>query len=138
MRLSRQDVRLAVRTLGKHPGFATIAILSLALAIALNTTMYSVLDALVNPRVDMRLPDRLYRLKYYGNFRKQLSTTTIEQTLLTGLHGYEAITGTTGYGRGMTVEHGARFRENASIEVVRPNYFAVLGVRALKGRVFGP
>ena len=43
----------------RHRGFTVVAILSLALAIGLNTTMYSVLDTLVNPHTDVPHPERL-------------------------------------------------------------------------------
>ena len=39
----RRDVRIATRTLVRHPTFAITATLALALAIAVNTTMFSVL-----------------------------------------------------------------------------------------------
>ena len=47
MRLSRHDLRVAARSFVRHPGFTCVAVLSLALAIALNTTMYGVLDAMI-------------------------------------------------------------------------------------------
>ena len=40
-----QDVRFAVRMLIKNPGFSATAILSLALRIGANTTIYTVVDA---------------------------------------------------------------------------------------------
>src|SRR4051812_28712388 len=69
MRLSSQDVRLAARSFVRQPGFAVVAVLSLALAIALNTTMYSVLDAMIRPRLDMRDPEQLYVVQLYSDLR---------------------------------------------------------------------
>ncbi len=138
MRLSRQDGRLAIRTLLKHPGFTTVAVLSLALAIALNTTMYSVIDALVNPRLDIRDPVMVYSLTFWGDYRHRLPPTAIEDALRSGLHGYEAITGSQGYrGFNPIVEHGQRFHDG-TVRLVRPDFFTVLGVHPLAGRVFGP
>ena len=42
-----QEVRLAVRSLVKRPGFALVAILTLALGIGASTAIFSVLDAVL-------------------------------------------------------------------------------------------
>src|ERR1700689_1119542 len=41
----RQDLRFAFRNLGKSPSFLAVVILSLALGIGANSTIFSVLDA---------------------------------------------------------------------------------------------
>jgi len=42
---TRQDVRYAVRSLGRRPGFASLALLTLGAAIGVNTTLFTVFDA---------------------------------------------------------------------------------------------
>ena len=42
-----RDLKVSARSLSKHPGFAAVAVLTLALGIAANTTIYSTVDALI-------------------------------------------------------------------------------------------
>jgi predicted lysophospholipase L1 biosynthesis ABC-type transport system permease subunit len=54
------NIRLALRTLGRNRAFTTIAVLSLGVAIALNTTVYALIDAMVDPRIEVREPEQIY------------------------------------------------------------------------------
>lgn len=141
--MDRSTLRIALRTLGRHRGFTLIAILSLAVAISLNTVMYSVLDAMIDPIINARRPDNIYDFWYYGNFRKQLDPTVIEDALLKGMSGnVESVTGWTSYGVGFRgeeplVENGPRYKRIRP-RIVRPNYFDFLGTIPLEGRTFRP
>jgi len=57
-----QDVRFALRMLGKNPGFAFTAVLILALGIAANVIVFGVLQALVLRQLDVPHADRVIGL----------------------------------------------------------------------------
>ena len=56
------DIRLAVRSLKKSRGFAACVVLLLMLGVAANSTLFSVVDALVLRPLPVRDPERLVRL----------------------------------------------------------------------------
>src|SRR5215813_1428753 len=53
------DFRLPIRTLLKNPGFTSIAVITLALGIAVNATMFSLVSAFLLRRPPVSDPDRI-------------------------------------------------------------------------------
>src|SRR5580698_5042368 len=54
-----QDVRHAIRAVRRAPGFATAAVLTLALGIGANTAVFSVLNAVLLRSLDYSDPNRI-------------------------------------------------------------------------------
>src|SRR5262249_41933080 len=56
------DVRYAIRTLRRSPGFTAVAVLTLALGIGATTAIYSVVDTILLPPPPFTGGDRLVRI----------------------------------------------------------------------------
>jgi predicted permease len=54
-----QDLRYAARTLRRNPGFATVAVLTLALGIGANTAVFSLVDGILLSQLAFREPEQL-------------------------------------------------------------------------------
>ena len=57
-----RDIRYALRVLGSRPGFAAVAVLTLALGVGANTAIFSVVHSLMLEPLPFRDPDRLVML----------------------------------------------------------------------------
>jgi len=126
------NLRLAARTLRREPTFLITAVLSLAVAIALNTTLYSMFEAMLEPRVAGGHPERVYTLQYYGDAAHVLPRDAVSQTLATGGRTYDGLTGYRKTTITVGISRGDRAREVAPL-TVRADFFDVLGVRPIEG-----
>ncbi|HVT60520.1 MAG TPA: ADOP family duplicated permease [Thermoanaerobaculia bacterium] len=126
----RQDLRFASRMLWHSPGFAAVAILSLAFGIGANTVVFSVLQALILKPLAVSAPERLVFLQVNGrpaqsfpNYRDLRD----RNTTFAGLAAYRIDP------LGLETADGAR---RVWGYLVTGNYFDLLGVRPARGRFF--
>ena len=131
-----RDLRHGFRTLGKSPAFTTAAAATLALAIGANTTMFSVLNAVLLRPLPYRSPEQLAMLWTEDptqNLREGRSALwDVEQWLthsqsFADLATFDSVT---------TTLTGAEGTEQIVGVSISPNLLSLLGVQPVRGRSF--
>ncbi len=137
------DLRYGVRTLSKRPGFAATAIITLALGIGLNTTIFSLFNAAVLKQLPVRDASRVVDLYSRQPESNRLSVFSYPEFVFyrdnnTAFEGVAAFAGTRVL-LGNAASSGADGRpEWIHGALVSGNYFDLLGTRAALGRTFLP
>ena len=140
-----QDLRFAVRQLFKSPGFTAAAVLTLALGIAANATMFSMVSAFLLRRPPVRAPERIAVISSVNPAPAFQSDATPVSALnyLAWREGNDVFEDTAAAKEYGTVSFtavgqpgGAGQPEVLRSAAVSPNYFNVLGVTPQFGRVF--
>jgi len=129
-----QDVRFAIRTLVKQPGFTLVALLTLALGIGANTAIFSIIDAVVLRPLPYHDPDRVVMMwSHWTNWTKtwvsepELADYRAQATSLEHVSAFDTTSfNLTGAGDAVRV---------AAARVQAP-MFDALGVQPIAGRVF--
>jgi predicted permease len=132
-----QDVRYSLRIIAKAPGFAAIAILTLALGIGANTTIFSWINsALLNPVPGIGNPSEVVALteSKSGDSPIAFSYPDIEAMR----DGQQSFTGITACMFTRLSLTGKGKPERVWGMLAAANYFDVLGVRPILGRGFLP
>ncbi len=127
-------IRYAWRSLARSPGFVVIAILALGLGLGLSTTMFAVLDAVVNPHVPYRAADRLFNVSWRLPPRVQgITSADLYRTLRDDARSFAEVAPAAA--GALSYESGAESRE-IQVAHVAPRYFGVMGAKPRLGRVF--
>ena len=132
-----QDVRYSLRMLLKAPGYAAIAILTLALGIGANTTIFSWINSsLLNPVPGLASPREVVSLTLSkpGDNPFPLTYPDVEAMR----DGQQSFTGITACNFAQMSLTGKGKPERVWGMVASANYFDVLGVRPILGRGFLP
>ncbi len=131
------DLRFAVRMLVKSPGFAAIAIATMAVGVGATTAIFSVVDATLLHPLPYREPEQLVRLQDdlpgIGAHDVGLSIPEFQDLQRSGIFQYVSI-----YGFGSVNLTGCAQPARIVFKPVTPAYFSVLGASAELGRTFDP
>jgi putative ABC transport system permease protein len=132
----RTDIREAIRSLTAQPGFSLVVVLTLALAIGINTAIFSVLNGVLLRPLDYADPGRLVVVWETNAAEGQAQSETSGATYLDWRARSRAFASLGAFRyRGFTLRTGAESEHIASVEA-SPALFRVLGVPPLAGRVF--
>jgi putative ABC transport system permease protein len=133
-----QDVRFAARMLVRSPGFAAVAILTMALSIGATTTLFSLAYGVLMRPLPWSEPDRLVRLQETrGGQVARIPWTISNGTYLAWREQPATVEEIGGWMRGrlMTLTSSGE-PERFLVGSVTPSLMRVLRVDALVGRVF--
>ncbi len=130
-----QDIRYGLRVLAKSPGFTVVAVLSLAIGIGASTVVFSWVEGvLLRPLPGVEKPEGLVAFETFASKRDFVGLSYPDYRdyrdhlkLLAGLATTEFTP--------LSVGREGRAEQLAG-EMVSGNYFTVLGVRPVLGRVF--
>ena len=129
------DLRYAVRSLGKAPGFSALAVLVLAVGIGATSAIFSLIDGTLIRPLPFADPDRLLMLWEHppGYARNRVSPLNFfdwsEQN-----HTFTSMAAISGGGRTLTSTSGVA--ERVPGQSVTTAFFDVLGIAPIAGRTF--
>ncbi|MFN7996142.1 MAG: ABC transporter permease [Bryobacteraceae bacterium] len=135
------DLRFALRTLSRSPLFTAVAVLSLALGIGANTSIFSLLDQVLYRSLPVRDPRSLVVL--HVDDHSSGWTTKDNNESVYSYPMYRDLRDRNSVFTGVVARAGAPVSvswngqtERASTDLVSGNFFQVLGVQASVGRTF--
>jgi putative ABC transport system permease protein len=136
MSLFLSDLRHAFRKLLRAPGFAIIAILTLALGIGANTAIFSIVKAVVLAPLPYHDADRVAMI--WGAIEGGETTWLSAPEILSYERDAAVFENVAAYSGTFANLTGGQEPERVVAAAVTPNLFATLGVSPLLGRAFHP
>lgn len=135
----RRDTRYAVRSLARNPGFAAGAVLTLALGVGANTTVFSVVNTVLLKPLPYRDPDRIVRLSNASSGVQSRASLWSQVSILDfedwqrDSRTFEAMAY---YASRETSVISGGSAEYARVTRVSPDFFRVFAVEPILGRLF--
>ena len=132
-----QTIRYGLRQLRRNPGFAVVAVLTLALGIGANTAIFSVLEGVVLSPLPYRQPDRLVLVLLYNRALKYPTDLSYPDFLdwQRSSRSFERMAAFQPQGFDLTSPGAA---EHLNGNAVSASFFSTLGVKLALGREISP
>ena len=130
-----QDVRYALRKLGRSPGFTIIATLTLALAIGANTAVFSVVNGVLLKALPFAQPDRVMKV---ASFREGRPMSSSAQDYIDWRKQLRSFSYLAAYSTQAANLTGGAEPERINTAAVGADFWRVLGVVPTLGRGFAP
>jgi putative ABC transport system permease protein len=137
MKTLLQDLRYAVRTMIKKPGFSLIAVITLALGIGGSTAIFTVVNAALLRGLPYKSPDRLYHL-FESTPQKEFAQREFSYPDFQDYQQNQVLEGLAAYTGGGGIMSGRGEPERVFAPAATANFFSVLGVEPAIGRTFQP
>ena len=128
-----QDIRYGIRMVAKSPGFAAIAILTLALGIGANTALFSVVNGVLLNPLPYRQADRLVAI--YGRTKEFSQSSISYPNFLDWVRTQRSFASMAAFREDNYNLTGMGEPERVKAEMVSADFFAVLGVNPVAGRL---
>ncbi|HEV1993080.1 MAG TPA: ABC transporter permease, partial [Candidatus Acidoferrum sp.] len=134
----KQDGGYALRIMRKNPGFTAVVVLTLALGIGANTAIFSVINGVLLRPLPYAQGDQLIRLRQNAT-RAGISDVAFSVKEIADYHEQnQTLSGTAEYHSMSFTLFGQGEAQRLLIGVVSANYFDVMGVKPILGRLFLP
>src|SRR5687768_252144 len=132
-----QDLRYAIRTMLKRPGFTAIAVVTLALGIGASTAIFSVVNAALLRDLPYAEPGRLFHV-WEVTPQKNFAQREFSYPDYQDYQNNQSFEGIAAYTGGGGIMSGRGEPERVFAPAASANFFSVLGVQPFLGRTFQP
>jgi putative ABC transport system permease protein len=132
------DIRYAFRTLGHSPAFAIVVVITLALGIGANTAIFSVVRGVLLKPLPHRDGDRLVYLRQSADGPGGASLTFSVPEVRDLRNGAPSLGGIAEYSEWTVIHQDRDGAVRMPVGLVTGNYFEVMGLSAVLGRVTRP
>ena len=138
LRSMGHDIRFAVRTLRKRPGFAIAAVVTLALGIGANTAIFSVINGVLLRPLPYEKGEQLLYLRQPLTLNEITNAGFSAPEVADYRTGAASLSGVAEYHSMPFILLGQDEPRRVQTGVVSAEFFTVLGVRPILGRAFRP